>query len=102
MIVGVNIRLMDGRTIVVVPGHVVCVVEVPASASSLDAFIVPAHGRLTLTTGEDFECAPMDCPPEMPQSVAVLNAINGAIGRVLERLERREALAGAPVGLPGR
>lgn len=95
MIIGVNVRLLDGTVVVVVPSHVVAVAEERTQLG--EAGIVAPHPVLYLTTGARYDCAPVEAPLGMPQSVALINAINGAIGRVIDRVERHNAIAG---GLP--
>lgn len=90
----INVKLADGRTVAIVPGAVAAFEEGPRTlpVGEWDPDPVP---RVRLVDGTVYECARMQCPDDMPQSVAMSQAFLAAVQQIGSRHEIRQRLVGA-------
>lgn len=87
--VTVNVKLVDGRVVSIVPGAIAAFED----REDVGVFAV-AHPVIVLVNGTRYDCERLQCPPDMPQSVAMANAVSNAILQMAQKQDLRNRLVG--------
>ncbi len=91
--VTVNVKLVDGRVVSIVPGAIAAFEDREGVGQPFGLAVT--HPVIVLVDGTRYDCERLQCPPDMPQSVAMANAVSNAIIAMAQKQELRSRLVGA-------
>lgn len=89
--VTVNVKLVDGRVVSIVPGAIAAFED----REEVGGVFAIAHPVIVLVDGTRYDCERLQCPADMPQSVAMANAVSNAILAMAQKQDLRNRLVGA-------